>query len=231
MFGIMPKPTLCLFDLNGTLLDLSVLDPHFERAFGDPGVRTVWFRQVLELALTQTTLNAYHRFDLLADAALDMTAAQRGTALSAAGKKAILTGLSALPAYADVPEALGLLQSAGIRCAALTNSAQPIADAQVAHARLTPYFETVLSADTAGQLKPSPRPYLYAAETLAVPPAEICLVAAHSWDIAGALSAGCRAAFIQRPDQALNPLGPQPEFTATDLLDAARQISQAKAIA
>ena len=132
--------------------------------------------------------------------------------------------MSALPAYADVPEALALLQSVGIRCAALTNSAQTIADAQVAHAALTPYFEAVLSADTTEQLKPGPRPYLYAAETLAVPPAEICLVAAHSWDIAGALSAGCGAAFVQRPDQAMSPLGPQPEIVGTDVLDAARQI-------
>lgn len=220
----MSTPALCLFDLNGTLLDLSVLDPHFERAFGDPGVRTLWFRQTLELALTQTALGAYHRFDLLADAALDMTAARRSVSLSAADKKPILSGMSALPAFSDVPEALALLQNAGIRCAALTNSAQIVADAQVAHAKLTPYFEAVLSADTVEQLKPGPRPYLHAAETLGVSPAAICLVAAHSWDIAGALSAGCGAAFIQRPDQALSPLGPQPQIVGTDLLNVARQI-------
>jgi len=220
----MPIPTVCLFDLNGTLLDLSVLDPHFDRAFGGPGVRALWFRQTLELALTQTALGTYHSFDRLADAALDITAARLGVGVSAEGKKAILTGLSALPAFPDVPEALALLQGAGCRLAALTNSAQPIADAQVAHARLFPYFETVLSADTVRQLKPGPRPYIHAAETLGVPPSEICLVAAHSWDIAGALSAGLRAAFVARPDQALSPLDPQPEIVGTDLPDAARQI-------
>ncbi len=221
----MPIPTICLFDLNGTLLDLSVLDPHFARAFGDPGVRALWFRQTLEMALTQTVTGTYASFDRLADAALDMTAARRGTTVSAADKKQILSGMSALPAYPDVPEALSLLQGAGCRLAALTNSALPIADAQMAHAKLTPYFETVLSADTVQQLKPGPRPYAHAAETLGVPPSEICLFAAHSWDIAGALAAGLRAAFIQRPDQALSPLGLQPEVAATDLLDAARQIS------
>jgi len=220
----MPLPTVCLFDLNGTLLDLSVLDPHFSRAFGDPGVRTFWFRQTLELALTQTVTGTYHSFDRLADAALDMTAARHGVPVSAADKKQILSGLSALPAYSDVPEALALLQNAGCRLAALTNSAQPIADAQVAHARLSSYFERILSADTVHQLKPGSSPYLHAAETLGVPPADICLFAAHSWDIAGALSAGLRAAFVTRPDQALSPLGPQPDVVAADLLDAARQI-------
>ena len=220
----MPIPTVCLFDLNGTLLDLSVLDPHFDRVFGDPSVRPLWFRQTLELALTQTAVGTYHSFDKLADAALDMVAARRGTAISAADKKAILTGMSALPAYPDVPEALALLQGAGCRLAALTNSVQPIAEAQVTHARLSPYFESVLSADTMQQLKPGSSPYLHAAETLAVPPADICLFAAHSWDIAGALAAGLRAAFIKRPDQALSPLGPQPDVVAADLLDAARQL-------
>ncbi len=221
----MPLPAVCLFDLNGTLLDLSVLDPHFARAFGDPSVRPLWFRQTLELALTQTALGTYHSFDRLADAALDMIAVRRGVSLSAADKKPILTGMSALPAYPDVPEALALLRNAGCRLAALTNSAQPIADAQVTHAQLMPYFETVFSADTVRQLKPGPRPYLYAAEALAVPPTDICLFAAHSWDIAGALSAGLHAAFVQRPDQALSPLGPQPDVVGTDLLDAARQIA------
>ena len=133
-------PTVCLFDLNGTLLDLSVLDPHFARVFGDPSVRPVWFRQTLELALTQTALGTYHSFDRLADAALEMTAARLGVSMSAADKKPILTGMSALPAFADVPEALALLKTAGCRLAALTNSALPIADAQVAHAQLIPYF-------------------------------------------------------------------------------------------
>lgn len=220
----MPIPTICLFDLNGTLLDLSVLDPHFDRAFGDSSVRALWFRQTLELALTQTVTGTYHRFDRLADAALDMTAARRGVAVSATDKKQILSGMSALPAYSDVPEALALLQGAGCRLAALTNSALPAAEAQVSHARLSPYFEIVLSADTVQQLKPGPRPYAHAAETLGVPPSEICLFAAHSWDIAGALSAGLRAAFITRPDQLLSPLGPQPDIVGTDLPDAVRQI-------
>lgn len=220
----MPRPTVCLFDLNGTLLDLSVLDPHFGRVFGDPSVRALWFRQTLELALTQTVTGAYHSFDRLADAALEMLAVRRGVSVSAADKKSILGGMSALPAYADVPEALSLLQGAGCRLAALTNSALPVAEAQVAHAQLSPYFERVLSADTVRLLKPGLRPYVHAAESLSVPPSEICLFAAHSWDIAGAMSAGLRAAFVTRPDQALSPFAPQPEIIGVDLSDAVRQI-------
>jgi hypothetical protein len=36
-----------VFDVNETLLDLAALDPHFERAFGDPGAREAWFQQLI----------------------------------------------------------------------------------------------------------------------------------------------------------------------------------------
>ncbi len=31
--------TVCVFDVNETLLDLAALDPNFERIFGDASVR------------------------------------------------------------------------------------------------------------------------------------------------------------------------------------------------
>ena len=38
--------TVCVFDVNETLLDLSALDDEFERLFGDRGARAVWFQQL-----------------------------------------------------------------------------------------------------------------------------------------------------------------------------------------
>lgn len=217
---------MCLFDLNGTLLDLSVLDPHFEKAFGDPAVRSLWFRQTVELALAQTAMGAYSPFDLLAEAALDMMAARRGVALTAGGKKDILAGMTRLPAFPEVPAALGLLREHGFRLAALTNSVLAAAEAQAQHAELMPYFEQIFSTDTVRQFKPGPRPYHHAVEELGAAPSQVCLIAAHSWDVAGAMAAGLTAAFVSRPDQALNPSGPQPRIIAADMPDMARQIIQ-----
>jgi len=50
---------------------------------------------------------------------------------------------------------------------------------------------------------------------------------AHGWDIAGALAAGCRAAFVHRQGSALIPLGPQPGIVGQDLIDVAEQIVRA----
>jgi len=38
---------ICVFDVNETLLDLSVLDPEFERVFGNATVRREWFSQFI----------------------------------------------------------------------------------------------------------------------------------------------------------------------------------------
>lgn len=215
---------VCLFDLNGTLLDLSVLDPHFQDVFGSPDVRTAWFSQLTQLMLTDVALGAYTEFSLLAGAALEMVAARRGVALPASAAKDILAGMRRLPVFPDVPEALGRLQQAGVRLAALTQSSESAALEQVEHAKLAPYLEHVFSADTVHQLKPGPNPYVMAVAEMGAAPGETRLVAAHAWDIAGALHAGLQAAFVTRPDQAASPIGPQPDITGADLTEVASKI-------
>lgn len=215
---------VCLFDLNGTLLNLSVLDPHFQDAFGAPGVRTVWFSQLTQLMLTDVALGAYTEFSLLAGAALEIVAARRKVALPAGAAQDILAGMRRLPPFPDVPEALGRLQQAGVRLAVLTQSSEEAAREQVEHAKLAPYFERVFSADTVHQLKPGPDPYARAVAEMGAALGETRLVAAHAWDIAGALRAGLQAAFVARPDQALSPIGPQPDITGADLTEVANKI-------
>ena len=67
-----------LFDVNETLLDLAAMDPHFQRIFGDAGVRRAWFDQMIQSALVSTVTGAYSQFGALAMAALEMTAEQAG---------------------------------------------------------------------------------------------------------------------------------------------------------
>ena len=64
------------------------------------------------------------------------------------------------------------------------------------------------------------------AEELNVPPAEICLVAAHVWDTIGAQSVGCSGALVARPGNAPLPVHglPQPQVVAPDLPGVAAQI-------
>jgi 2-haloacid dehalogenase len=215
---------ICVFDVNETLLDLAALDPHFERIFGDASARQAWFGQFLALWLTETVTGVYTDFGTIGGAALEMLAERQGGNLSDEDKQQILGGMQELPPHPEVSENLSRLRDAGIRLAALTNSTQQVADGQIENAGLKDHFEQVLSADTVKRLKPASEPYRLAADSLGVEIGQIRLVAAHAWDIAGALRAGCAAAFVARPGMVLSPLVERPDVVGTDLREVADQI-------
>jgi 2-haloacid dehalogenase len=106
----------------------------------------------------------------------------------------------------------------------LTNSTEAVAMAQITNAGLRNLFEQVFSADSVQRLKPAPEPYQMVAARLGVPIGQVRLVAAHAWDIAGALRAGCAAAFVARPGMVLDPLVEQPDIIGSDLRFIADQI-------
>lgn len=219
---------VCVFDVNETLLDMGALDPHFERVFGDASARQAWFDQFLQLWLTETVTGVYQEFGTIGGYALKMLAESRGVELSDDEVGQILGDMKEMPPHPEVEEGLSRLQNAGFRLATLTNSTQHVSEAQIDNSGLRDYFEQTLSADTAQRLKPAPEPYRMAAESLGVELREIRLIAAHGWDIAGALRAGCAAAFVARPGKALFPTAPPPDVLGSDLRDTADQIIAAE---
>ena len=62
------------------------------------------------------------------------------------------------------------------------------------------------------------------ATRLGVAPADVLLVAAHAWDVAGARAAGCQAAFVARPGKVPDPLAHPPDLVVTDLDDLATRL-------
>lgn len=217
-------PRVIVFDLVGTLLDLQVMDPHFERFFGDAAVRKEWFLQSLQLAMAATLTNAYEDFGVQADTGLEITARRYKVSMLGEEKNLILGTLRKLRPYPEVAQNLQRLRDAGLRLAALTNSTVATAEAQLTYAGLREHFEQVISVDEVCRFKPAPEVYHLAAKRLGVEPAQVRLVAAHDWDVTGALRAGCAAAFVARPDQVMNPFGPQPDVRGADLGALVEQI-------
>jgi 2-haloacid dehalogenase len=215
---------VCVFDVNETLLDLGALEPHFGRVFGDAGVRRAWFLQLLQSALVATVTGSYSDFGTIGGAALEMVAEREGVDLSDEDRQKILGGMRELPPHPEVAESLDRLREAGLRLATLTNSTEQVAQAQMENSGLRDYFEQVLSADAVRRLKPAPEPYRMAAESLGVEVGQVRLVAAHAWDVAGALRAGCAAAFVARSGMVLDPLADRPDVVGADLREVADRI-------
>lgn len=123
-----------------------------------------------------------------------------------------------------MPQGLQLLKDAGYRLATLTSSPLSTLEAQLEYAGIQHYFEKQLSIDSVKKYKPAKDTYAYAAQELGVLPNELLMVAAHGWDMAGALNAGLQAAFVERKGQSLYPLSALPQHVEIDILAIANAI-------
>jgi 2-haloacid dehalogenase len=86
------------------------------------------------------------------------------------------------------------------------------------------FVGAILSADSVRALKPRREPYELVALTFEVVTADVTLVAAHAWDIAGAQAAGCRTAFVARPGMPRNPIDPEPDIVGADVGEVADRL-------
>jgi 2-haloacid dehalogenase len=212
------------FDVNETLLDLSALDPAFEELFGSAALRPQWFAQMLQLAFVGGLSGEYVDFSAAQHAALLMLGERVGRTVSSAEADDMVRRMSSLPPYPEVADALRRLRRSDLRTVALTNSVAAVAEAQLSHAGLRDAFDDVISADSVRRLKPAPEPYRAVARAFGVDITDVRLVAAHSWDVSGAMAAGCSAAFVTRPGQVLSPIGRRPDIIGADIADVVEQV-------
>jgi len=215
---------ICLFDVNETLLELHALDSEFEKLFGSAAVRKEWFGQFIQSAFVSVITDSYQPFGAIGSAAFDMIAERHGVTVAEADKKALLGKIAELPPHPEVAENLARLKENGYILAALTNSTVEVANKQLENSGIIKFFDKVLSADMVKNLKPSKEVYEMAAREFNVETKETRLIAAHAWDVAGALQAGCLAAFIARPGMVLDPLYERPSIIGQDLKEVVDKI-------
>src|SRR3569832_574281 len=130
------RPILA-FNLNGTLLDPSALDPLFTEFFGAAALRRTWFLQVEKLLLLSAAPTVYHDFAAITRAALGLIEAETRMLQPneiARFKDALLH----LPPFPEVEEALKHLRD-DYTLVTLTNSTLKGAMQQISNVGLTRY--------------------------------------------------------------------------------------------
>ncbi len=221
-------PSILVFDVNETLIDIDSIAPLFERIFGDAQAMREWFGQLVMYSMTVTASGHYVDFFTLGQGVLRMLATTRGVDIINDDEDALKHALLTMPAHPDVAEGLTLLRDNGFRLVTLTNSPpNPFGPSPIEHAMLGHLFERQFSVDACRMFKPAPTAYLYVCEQLGVTPADCMMVAAHVWDIIGAQAAGLRGALITRPGNAALPVPGllQPTIVAADLRDLATNLT------
>lgn len=220
---IQNKPVL-VFDVNETLLDMSPLKIAVNALLKEKQGFRIWFGMLLHYSTVSNAIGQYYNFTEIASATLQMAAKSLGSKVSEDQINETLSIITTLQTYPDVIKGLQLLKEKGFRLSTLTNSPDRALKKQLENSNLTDYFEEALSIDTIEKYKPAKETYLWASEQLNVSTAEMMLIAAHGWDIAGASNAGLTTGFIAREGQSLYPLSNKPDFIARDILEMAEQL-------
>lgn len=223
-------PSIIVFDVNETLLDIDTLTPFFTRVFGKQNILREWFAQLVLYSQTMTLSGLYTPFGEIGVGALQMIADIRQVTLTESDIDEFKERMNALPAHPDAAPALTRLRDAGFRLVTLTNSASSASPTPLEKAGLSQFFEQHFSVETVSKFKPAPETYQMVADALDVKTSDLCLVACHLWDTIGAQAVGCRGAFLTRPynEMLSAPNVPVPDLIASDLSTLADQIIRKK---
>lgn len=213
------KPKVIFFDVNETLLDLTVMKKQVGDALGGKDdLLSLWFTTMLQYSLVVSASGQYKPFGHIGAAALQMVAANNDIVISEEkARDIVVDALQGLPPHPEVKDALHALKNEGFTLVALTNSNDESLKTKIEKAGLTQYFDDLLSIESVGKFKPFTDVYNWASNKMNVKPEDCMLIAAHGWDVAGALWAGWRAAFVSRPGQQTFPLAPKTEINESDL--------------
>jgi 2-haloacid dehalogenase len=224
-------PSILVFDVNETLIDIESMNPLFERVFGDKRVLREWLGHLIMYSMTITLSGLYKNYFSLGQGLFRMVGNIHGVSMRPSDVDELRTAMMTMPAHADVEEGLRKLKVAGFRMVTLTNSPpNPSGKSPLEHAGLADFFERQFSIETVRAYKPAQQVYYLVAQELDVPAASCCMVAAHVWDTVGAQSAGFSAALVTRPGNAPLPVEglPQPNFVASDLPTLAATLLESK---
>lgn len=215
------RPSVVLFDLNGTLTDPAAIGAPWQA----PGLGRAALSLAVQSAMVDSLTGSYRPFAEHVAAAVEVEARRRGLDLE--GVSRATEAASRLPPFPDARPALELLREAGLPLAVLTNSGAESGRATLEASGLYAFFDQVLGVDAVERVKPHPETYAHARQALGAGGADLMLVAAHAWDVTGARRAGLRTCWIARGEEHLLPTAEPPDLRAADLMDAARQIREA----
>jgi 2-haloacid dehalogenase len=225
------KPSVLVFDVNETLIDIDSLAPLFVEKFGDERVLRDWFAQLVMYSMTVTLAGNYVDFSTLAQGVLRMLGDIHGVPVTQDDLQSLKIGLLTMPAHPDAADGLAALRDNGFRLVTLTNSPpNPNGPTALQNSGLAGFFEHQLSVDACQAFKPAPAVYRHVCDTLGVAPADCMMVAAHVWDTLGAQHVGFSSALITRPGNPPLPVDglPQPDLVVSDIRELAERLIEGR---
>ena len=176
-----------------------------------------WRTRQFEYAWLRTLTGRYADFWQVTDDALVFSARLLKLDLRRSEHEKLMQAYLEIKAWPDVPPALKLLKSAGVRMAILSNFTAPMLDRAVKNSDLENIFEPHLSTDRVRAYKPDPRAYQMGVDAFGLSRQEIAFVAFGGWDAAGARSYGYPTFWVNRMGLPEEELGAEPDAIGGNL--------------
>jgi 2-haloacid dehalogenase len=215
--------TTCVFDAYGTLFDVAGAARQAASEPGQEALATLWprlaedwRRKQLEYTWLRAITGDHCDFRQVTANGLDW--ALEAQSLTDPDLRARLMALyDALPAYAEVPAMLKALKLQGLATAILSNGSPAMLESATSSAGIAGDLDAVLSVESVGIFKPSPRVYDLVAGHFGTRPDQVLFVSSNGWDVCSAAGFGFHTAWVNRAGQPLDRLPAKPAHILTDL--------------
>jgi len=216
------------FDVYGTLINthgiISILEKMVGTAAG--AFSQTWRDKQLEYTFRRGLMQNYEDFAVCTSQALDYTCQFHKATLSKEQKQELIDGYRTLPAFDEVAEGLARLQATRYRLFAFSNGAAEAVDGLLVAAGIRDFFAAVISVDKLRSFKPNPAVYAHFLRQSGASGSNAWLISSNPFDVIGAISAGMRAAWVQRSkDMIFDPWGIEPTITVRGLGELSEKIS------
>lgn len=212
---------LCIFDAYGTLFDVTAaareaaaeheaLVEHWPRIAAD------WRQKQLEYTWLRATAGQHKDFWSVTQDGLDW-------ALEASGlsdpvlRKRLLQLYWELSAFPEVPDMLRGLKARGLPAAVLSNGTPEMLDAAVQSAGISDLLDAILSVESVGVFKPSPKVYDLVGQRYGTELSDVLFVSSNGWDSAAASAYGFRTLWVNRGNAPQERLWGMPDAVHNDL--------------
>ncbi len=208
------------FDVYGTLIDTHGVIAKLEAIVGDRArdFSSTWRDKQLEYSFRRGLMQNYENFAACTRDALDYTCSRYAAGITPDQRQALLESYRELPAFEDAEPALRELRARDCRLFAFSNGAAEAVETLLSAAGIREHFLGVVSCDDVRSFKPNPAVYAHFLRKADATGSEAWLISGNPFDVIGAISAGMRAAWVQRSEDSIfDPWGIEPTATVQSL--------------
>ncbi len=215
------------FDVYGTLIDTHGVVSKLQEFVGKKAKEfsQTWREKQLEYSFRRGLMQNYENFSVCTSQALDYTCEYYQAALSKEQKQVLLDSYRRLPAFEDVKDGLARLKAANFRLYAFSNGSADAVETLLVEAGIRELFLGIISVDDLKSFKPNPAVYNHFLKKSEASANNAWLISSNPFDVIGAISAGMRAAWVQRSKEAIfDPWGIEPTITVEYLRELEKKL-------